>query len=167
MIVPSSLKNEDGHLAIIGALVLLTLLTVVSISASLVANTEVAIARNEFVYRRNFYLAEGAALEAADHLGAQGHLGENTPAWLEKATGELDLDSVKHYWNHTAAEGDAVIPEPSVVDLHHTLFIAAHEGTARGFSLSLDRPTVHSLSIYGRCAWNGVSVIKMGYQAAY
>ncbi len=167
MIVPSSIKNEDGHLAVIGALVLLTLLTVVSISASLVAKTEVAIARNEFVYRRNFYLAEGAALEAADHLGSHGHLGEKTPAWMERATGEVDMDSVQQYWGNTVDEGDTVIPEPSIVDPNHTLFMVAHEGTARGFSLSMDRPTVHALSIYGRCAWSGVSVIKMGYQAAY
>lgn len=167
MIVPPLLKNEDGHLAVIGALVLLTLLTVVSISASLVAKTEVAIARNEFVYRRNFYLAEGAALEAADHLGAHGNLGENIPAWMERSTGDVDMDSVQQYWGHTAAEGDTVIPEASIVDPNHTLFMVAHEGTARGFSLSMDRPTVHSLSIYGRCAWNGVSVIKMGCQAAY
>lgn len=167
MLIRSSLRNEDGSLAIIAALVLLTLLTIISISASRIACTEVVIAKNDSVYRRNFYLAEGAALEAADHLSAYGDLRENIQSWMQMATGELDMDSVKYYWGNSAANGDTVIPEPSVVDPNHTLFIMAHEGTAKGFSLNMDRPTVHSLSIYGRCAWNGVSVIRIGYQAAY
>jgi len=91
-------ENENGYLAIIGALVILTLISVISISASRVANTEVSLARNEVVYQRNFYLAEGAALEAADHLTQYGNLRENTQAWMEMATGDLNIDNVKYYW---------------------------------------------------------------------
>jgi len=87
MPIRSLLKNENGYLAIIGALVILSLITVISISASRVANTEVSMARNEVVYQRNFYLAEGAALEAADHLTQYGNLRENTQAWMEMVTG--------------------------------------------------------------------------------
>jgi len=76
MLPSSFLKNENGYLAIMGALVILTLLTVIGISASRVGITEVTMARNEVVYRRNFYLAEGAALEAADHLARYGNLEE-------------------------------------------------------------------------------------------
>jgi hypothetical protein len=162
-----SLKNEGGYLAIVGALVILTLLTVIGISASQVGITEVTMARNAAVYRRNFYLAEGAALEAADHLSRYGNLEENRQPWMEMVTGELTMDSVREYWNHSVASGDTVIPEASVVDLNHTLFIIGHEGTAKGFSISMGRPTAHSIAIYGRCAWNGGAVIKMGYQAAY
>jgi hypothetical protein len=167
MVLPSSLKNENGYLAIIGALVILTLLTVISISASRVANTEISMARNDVIYRRNFYLAEGAALEAADHLTQYGNLRENLKPWMEMATGELNMDSVREYWGNTASNGDTVVPEPSLVDPNHTLFIIGHEGTAKGFSINMDKATVHSIAVYGRCAWNGTSVIKMGYQAAY
>ena len=167
MFFSSSIKNEDGYLPIIGALVILALLTIIGISASRVANTEVTMARNEVVYRRNFYLSEGAALEAADHLTWYGNLAENRQSWMEMATGELTIDSAKDYWDNTAANGDTVIPEASVVDPNHAFFVIGHEGTARGFSINMDKPTVHSIAIYGRCAWNGTSVIKMGYQAAY
>ncbi len=160
-------NNEDGYLAIIGALVILALVTIISISASRLANTEVTMARNEVVYRRNFYLAEGAALEAADHLTRYGNLAENLQPWMEMATGEMNMDSVREYWDNTAVSGDKVIPEASVVDPNHTLFIIGHEGTSRGFSISMDKPTVHAIAIYGRCAWNGISVVKMGFQAAY
>jgi hypothetical protein len=164
---PSSLKNENGYLAIMGALVILTLLTVIGISASRVGISEVTMAKNEVVYRRNFYLAEGAALEAADHLSRYGNLEENLQSWMEMATGELNMDSVREYWDHNVDNGDTVIPEASVVDPSHALFIIGHEGTAKGFSISMGRPTAHSIAIYGRCAWNGTSVIKMGYQTAY
>jgi hypothetical protein len=162
-----SLKDEDGYLAIIGALLILSLLTVISISTLRVANTEISMARNEFVYRRNFYLAEGAALEAADLLATYENPSENLQPWMEMATGELSVDNVKEYWENVAINGDSVVPEPSVVDPNHTLFIIGHEGTAKGFSINMDRPTVHSIAIYGRCAWNGISVIKLGYQAAF
>jgi len=167
MSIRSLLKNESGSLAIIGALVILILISVISISASRVANTEIFLARNEVVYQRNFYLAEGAALEAADHLTQYGNLRENTQAWMEMVTGDLDPDNVKYYWDNTVVSGDTVIPEPSEVDPSHTLFIIGHEGTAKGFSLDMDKPTVHAIAIYGRCEWDGVSIIKMGYQAAY
>jgi Tfp pilus assembly protein PilX len=167
MTAPPSLRNEDGYLAIIGALVLLALLTVISLSASRVANSEIIMAKNEAVYRRNFYLAEGAALEAADHLAQFENLNESSPAWVEMTIGQLTVASSKDYWDNSAAKDDRVIPEPSAVDESHTLFVVGHDGTARGYSLSMDTPTVHSLAIYGRCAWNGISVIKMGYLAAY
>jgi hypothetical protein len=167
MSIRSLLKNESGSLAIIGALVILILISVISISASRVANTEIFLARNEVVYQRNFYLAEGAALEAADHLTQYGNLRENTQGWMEMVTGDLDTDNVKYYWDNTVVSGDTVIPEPSEVDPSHTLFIIGHEGTAQGFSLDMDKPTVHAIAIYGRCEWDGVSIIKMGYQAAY
>jgi len=160
-------NDENGYLAILGALVILALATIISISASRLANTEITMAKNEVVYRRNFFLAEGAALEAADHLTWYGNLAENLQSWMEMATGELNLDSVRDYWDHTAARGDKVIPEAPVVDPNHALFIIGHEGTARGFSISMDKPTVHAIGIYGRGAWNGISVIKMGFQAAY
>lgn len=160
-------NDEKGYLAIIGALVILALVTIISISASRLANTEITMAKNDVLYRRNFFLAEGAALEAADHLTWYGNLAENLQSWMEMTTGELNLNSVREYWDNTVASGDQVIPEASVVDPNHTLFIIGHEGTARGFSISMDKPTVHTIGIYGRCAWNGISVIKMGFQAAY
>jgi hypothetical protein len=148
-------------------MVILILITVMSISVSRVANTEVTMARNEVIYQRNFYLAEGAALEAVDHLNHYGDLRKNTQSWMEMTTGNLDLDTVKHYWDNRPASGDTVIPEPSEVDPSHTRFIIGHEGVAKGFSLDMDKPTVHSIAIYGRCEWDGVSIIKMGYHAAY
>ena len=62
------LRNEDGYFLILATLMILTLLTILGIAASRTANTEIAVASNEIVYQRNFYRAEGAAIEAIDRL---------------------------------------------------------------------------------------------------
>jgi hypothetical protein len=164
---PALLKNEDGYLSILAALVILTLLTVIGISASRVANTEATMAKNEVLYKRNFYLAEGAALEAADHLTKYGNLRDNSKAWMEMVTGNLDIDSLKYYWDNSVNAGDSVVPEPSEVDPSHTLFLVGHDGIAQGSSLDMNKPTIHSIAIYGRCVWDGAAIIKMGFRAAY
>jgi hypothetical protein len=161
------LKNEDGYLTIVAALVILALLTVIGISASRVAGTEATLARNEVVYKRNFYLAEGAALEAADRLANNGNLKEGSEAWMEMVTGNLDTDSLRYYWDNSTAAGDTVIPEPSKVDLGHAHFLAGHDGVAHGSSLDMSKPTIHAIAIYGQCVWEGAAIVKMGYRAAY
>ena len=161
------LEDENGYLAIIAALGILSLLTILGISASLVANTEVRTARNGVVYKRNFYLAEGAAIEAADRLHSYGNLRANPQPWMETVAGNLDIDSLKHYWDNSAASGDTVIPKPSDVDLAHTVYLVGEEGIAPGSSLGMGNTTVHSIAIYGRCSWDGVAIIKLGYRAAY
>jgi len=161
------LKNEDGYLAIVAALLILTLLTLIGISASRVAVTEMAMARNDFVCKRNFYLAEGAALEAADHLIRYGNLRDHSKPWMEMITGKLDTDSVRFYWSNSIAAGNSVIPEPSNVDPAHTLYLIGHEGVEPGSSLDMSKSTIHSIAIYSRCDWDGTAVIKMGYQAVY
>ena len=161
------LKNENGYVAIVATLAILSLLTVIGISASRVANNELTRARNEVVHKRNFHLAEGAALEAADRLHFYGSPIDHPQPWIEMVTGNLDIDSLKYYWDNTAAHGDTVIPKTSEVDLGHTAYLAGDEGIAHGHSLGMDKPTVHAVGIYGRCSWDGVTIIKLGYRAAY
>jgi Tfp pilus assembly protein PilX len=62
------IKSEQGYFLMVSTLMLLGLLTILSIAATNTANTEVQIARNNAIYQRNLYLAEGAALEAVDRL---------------------------------------------------------------------------------------------------
>ena len=167
MLDGSPLKDEKGYIAIVAALGILALLTIIGISATQVANTEVRTVRNEVIYKRNFYLAEGAALEAADWVNFYGNLRDKPPPWIETYVGHLHVGSLKYYWDNTAASGDTVIPMPSELDLAHTAYLAGEEGVAPGSSLSMGQPTVHSIAIYGRCSWDGVAIIKLGYRAAY
>jgi hypothetical protein len=164
---PSAARNEDGYIAILAAIVILILLTIIGISASRVASTEVTMSRNEVVFKRNFYLAEGAALEAADRLTHYGNLDDHQQPWMEMVTGNLELDSLQSYWDNSTAAGDSVVPEPSQLDPNRTLFLVGHEGIAQGSTVDMEKAKVHSIAIYGRCEWNGVAIIKMGYRAAY
>ena len=161
------LNNEDGYLTIIAALMFLALLTILGMAASRTANTEVLMSGNEIRYQRNFYRAEGAAMEAADILQNTVNLKDNLPNWLEPFVGKLTPETVGDYWNNDDSQGDTVIPRPSVVDPNNTVFIAGSEGIAPGGSLGMDKPTVHALAIHGRCQWDGVSTIKVGYLVAY
>jgi Tfp pilus assembly protein PilX len=164
MLKSSPLNSQDGHLAIVAAVVILTLLTIIGFSASRVANTEVTMARNESVQQRNFYLAEGAAMEAVDRLVHTANLKDNTPDWMEKVAGRIDVDTtLRSYLNRK----ETVKPQASEVDGNHAAFVVGVEGVAPGASLGMHAPTVYILGIYGRCMWNGESIVKIGYRATY
>jgi Tfp pilus assembly protein PilX len=164
MLKPSPLHSQEGHVAIVAALVILTLLAIISFSASRVANNEVTTARNESIHQRNFYLAEGAAMEAVDRLANTPNLKDNVPDWMEKVAGSLEVDTLRSYLNDKVA----VKPQASAVDdANHATFVAGLEGVAPGGSLGMHAPTVYILGIYGRCEWNGESIVKIGYRAVY
>ena len=61
-----SFNSQDGHVAIVAALVILTLIAIISFSASRVANNEVTMARNESVHQRNLYLAGAEVQKTGD-----------------------------------------------------------------------------------------------------
>ena len=158
------LKNEEGSLVIIASLIILALLSIIGVAASKTANTEVTLAGNEIVYQRNFYLAEGAALEAADILQNTSNLQDNFPDWIDPLvgnTGYIDID-----WANTEI-ADGIVPQTSASDPDDTSYAAVSEGIAKGASLGMSRPTVHSIGVFGHCQKGGISVIKVGYKTAY
>jgi Tfp pilus assembly protein PilX len=171
MLKSSPLNSQDGHVAIVAALVILTLLTIICFSAARVANNEVTMARNESVHQRNFYLAEGAAMEAADRLTHTANLKDNVPAWMEKDAGSIDVDTTLRSY---LSGKETVKPLPSAVDAalavdanRSTNFVVGLEGVAPGGSLGMHAPTIIILGIYGRCQWDGESIVKIGYRAVY
>jgi Tfp pilus assembly protein PilX len=162
MLKSKPLNSQDGHMAIVAALVILTLLTIIGFSASRVANNEVTMSGNESVHQRNLYLAEGAAMEAVDRLANTANLKDNVPAWMEPFAGNLDVDTLRSYLNDPAKR------QASVVDAaNRVTFVAGLEGVAPGGSMGMNTPTVFILGIYGRCQWNGEAIVKIGYRAVY
>jgi hypothetical protein len=167
MLKSSPLNSQDGHVAIVAALVILTLLTIICFSAARVANNEVTMARNESVHQRNLYLAEGAAMEAVDILANTKNLKDNVPPWMEKAAGRLEFDTLRSYFKDWPKDLAAVKPKASEADANRATFVAGLEGVAPGGSLGMHTPTVYILGIYGRCQWDGESIVKIGYRAVY
>ena len=65
------------------------------------------MAGNETVYQRNFYLAEGAMMEAVDRLDNTLDIRGNAIDWMDKAAKSLRIDTVETYWDNTTG----IIPE--------------------------------------------------------
>jgi len=151
-------KNEDGF-ALIATMLFLVVLTIVGIAATNTTSIEVSIAGNERIYNQNFYLAEGAAKEAAD---------ENLNSiWVWEANkndlpldggGAFDIDNV---FSQTSALGantnfgvvDNDIPQ-GVLGAGHSLKV---EGTGSGGRMNF-------FDLYGQSTENNSTVrIIMGY----
>ena len=115
---------------------------------------------SQLLYHRNFYMAEGALIEAIDILANSTDLAANPPDWYEPDAGNLTEANVVAYW-------DTVAQESSVDDTGNTRFVAGVEGYGAGGSLDVDKPTVKSIGVYGRCQRNGVTMIKVGYLKVY
>ena len=157
--ITTNLNNEDGYFLILATLMILVLLTILGVSASRTANTEITVAANEMVYQRNFYLAEGALMEAVDGLANHSSLMTLPPDWFETGVGKLTEDNVAEYW-------DTIAQESSIDDTGNTRFVAGLEGLGQG-SLDVTKMTIVALGVYGRCQRNGVTTIKVGYLKAY
>jgi Tfp pilus assembly protein PilX len=155
-----NLNNEDGYFLILATLMILVLLTILGVAASRTSNTEIMVSANEMVYQRNFYMAEGALIEAIDILANSTDLADNPPDWFEPDAGNLTEANVDTYWDTTAEES-------SVDDTGNTRFLAGVEGYGGGGSLDVDKPTVKAIGVYGRCQRNGVTTIKVGYLKVY
>ena len=159
----SLLMNEDGSL-IVFTLMVLALLTIVSMASIRTADTEVEIAGAELSYQGNFYLAEGAAMEAANWLNnpANPITAISGPSWMEMTTGALNGGTIDDYW----AGSQAVQPQTSTIDAD-AAFIAAYEGIAAGSSLDVNKTKLHDISIYGRSQNRGVAEVRLGYRKAF
>jgi Tfp pilus assembly protein PilX len=154
-----NLNNEDGYFLILATLMILVLLTILGVAASRTANTEIAVAANEMVYQRNFYMAEGALMEAIDNLANAADLINDPPSWFESSAGSLTEGNVADYWDTIAAESN-------VDGTGNTRFVAGLEGYGQG-SLDVDKMTIVAIGVYGRCQRKGVTTIKVGYLKAY
>ncbi|MGD9057507.1 MAG: pilus assembly PilX N-terminal domain-containing protein [Desulfobacterales bacterium] len=152
------LKNEQGYFLIVSTIMLLALLTIISIAATRTANTEVQIARNDAIYQRNLYLAEGAALEAVDRL-------QNDASPRELGFVVLGVKTVddENFVDHWDAQAQSAVLDTS----GKTRFVAGYEGIPPGFSLGMGQPKVHGFAIYGRTEKQGITTIKIKYRKAF
>jgi Tfp pilus assembly protein PilX len=152
--------NEKGSV-IVFTLMVLTLLTIVGLASINTANTEIEIAGAELIYQRNFYLAEGAAMEAANWLD-NNPVTTTDPSWVEMTIGALNGGTIDDYW----AGNEAIQPQTCAIDADAS-FIAADEGVAAGSSLDVSKTKLHDITIYGRSQKRGVAEIRLGYRKPF
>jgi hypothetical protein len=161
------LGNEDGSVLVI-ALVMLALLTIMGVSATTTSNIEMQVAKNIEFYTENLYMAEAAAMEAAQELENR-NLQTNRPNYLQptwpNANALVDkAGSIPNegYWNANANSSD----DPNLDDFAQKL--ASSEGIVGGSSLDMGKSSVYGYTVYGRSeSNNSVVIIELGYRKAY
>ena len=154
------LRNEDGYFLILTTLMILLLLTILGIASSRTANTEIMVAGNEIIYQRNFYRAEGAAIQAMEILANTRDLKDNPPSWLVLTIGALTDSTVESYWDDA---GVAITLDPT----GNTRYIAGLDYIALDSSMDMSKPLAYALNVYGLCKSQGNAMIKIGYRKIF
>jgi len=158
-------NNEKGS-AIVVALMVLMVLTIVGISSTNTTIVELQTVRNEGIYKQNLYLAEAAAQEAIQRLYNQAQtdpaeLKNKTPVWLNDDT--VDFANANN-WDSDATGGDdnslvaALDPD--------TVLTIVDRGISPGASLDISGATnTHDFAVYGLSNHNsGMVLIQIGYR---
>lgn len=158
--------GEDGNVLII-SLILLVLLTLIGISATSTSMIEMQIAGNNMIYKRNLYLAEGAAYDAIQRM-EETDLETSPPTWLAPETVTEDDILVTANWDGSFTGGK--VASTSQIDPNGAArYVAVMGGiVATGESLDMTRVKIHEYEVYGRADRNnGISIVKMGYRKAF
>ena len=155
------IENQHGS-AILIAVVVLLMLTVLGISAIRNTGMELQIAGNSKIYQRNLYAAEGACLEPGRKIetATTNALKNAPPAWLNAAT--VGITNPATVWDNANSDVAALDATGQV------LYAAVHNGIAQGASLSMGGTTVHDFALHGLSLKNnGRALITMGYRKRF
>ncbi|MGD9330774.1 MAG: pilus assembly PilX N-terminal domain-containing protein [Desulfobacterales bacterium] len=162
-----SLTNNNGS-AIVLALMMLSLLTVMGIWSTRKSNMETLIAGNEVARKQTFFRTEGGVIEGgfsieeADTLD----LKARTPAWLFAADTADDMTKAEN-WDFDLVGGDdnAV---PTTLD-PEVGFCALDKGVMAGDSLVMTNATqVRSYAVYSfHDSDLGQALIEAGYKRRF
>ena len=163
----TNLKNDNGAIMVLFSLMILMLLTIISYAASKTANTEVKIARNEYLYHYNFYCAEGAVVESIDKMEALKAIDVADFDWMMSKSRKVDNNlDLFEYWVNDQKTAEDAVPEAATV-CANTEFVTVHQGVPAGSSLDMSKPTTHAFAVYGRSNNRGLVMIKVGYMKEY
>jgi hypothetical protein len=163
----TNLKNDNGAIMVLFSLMILMLLTIISYAASKTANTEVKIARNEYLYHYNFYCAEGAVVESIDKMEALKAIDVADFDWMMSKSRKVDNNlKLFEYWVNDQKTAEDAVPEAATV-CANTEFVTVHQGVPAGSSLDMSKPTTHAFAVYGRSNNRGLVMIKVGYMKEY
>ena len=152
--VRDSLAGEDGSVLVL-ALAMLTLLTLIGISATTTSTIEIRIAGNEKVHTQNLYLAEGSAMRCVQQIDDDPDPANITGYMNEKdSMTEADIRALSftNYTNAAVTTGTGAA--------------AINEGIVG--SMKMGQPSLHGYSVYGWCTLNdGLVIVELGYRTAY
>ncbi len=173
MKITTPLKNEDG-IALIVALMLLVLLTLLGMAATTTSVLEIQIADNDRDYKVNFYKAETAAYEAARAMALVVETGKpgsdldgdsTVVPWMGKSVQQrnpalIQLDN----WTQALTDGDAV---QSAYNNNEAAYAAYYYDT-ENLSMDNTEPDMHLYLVYGRSQDNSAqALVELGVKLTY
>jgi len=146
----NSLGNARGS-AVVLALMVLSLLTLIGILATRTSNTEVLIAGNEIQRKMAFYTAEGACMEGVERLMAQAEADlvsrPPVPGWVFEASAAADLTRVEN-WDFDGANGDDTAVA-STLNPGGAVGFAVVERGVTGSMVMTKKTQVRSYAVFG------------------
>jgi hypothetical protein len=168
MICPlKSLNNENGS-AIVIALMLLSLLTVMGIWSTRKSNVETLIAGNEVARKQTFYRTEGAVIEGGFAIedAAASDLKAWSLDWLSEASAAPDMTQPAN-WDFDLVGGDDTAV-PSTVDAE-VGYCALDKGITSGDSLLMTGASqVRTYAVYSfHDSRNGQALMEVGYKRRF
>ncbi len=162
---PIPLRHGEQGFVLLTTLLIMTLLVLLGMASTSSTIMELQIAGNDREYKRNFFRAEGAALEAGQLLENEQDNDELNPAlttqsWIQaKETSEIPIN-----WD------EAAIPSNNLLGSRDGLtddirLAAVAGGVAKGNTLGMHKPTIHTYQLFGRARErNGQVIISVGYK---
>jgi hypothetical protein len=161
------LGNENGS-AIVLALMLLSLLTVMGIWSTNKSNIEALIAGNEVARKQTFFRTEGGVIEGAFAIeeAATGDLSSRAPVWLTEASIAPDMTDPDNWdFDEVGADDTAA---PTSID-NEVGFCALDKGITAGDSLLMTSSSqVRTYAVYSfHDSRDGQSLMEVGYKRRF
>lgn len=161
------LTNENGS-AIVLALMLLSLLTVMGIWSTRKSNIETLIAGNEVARKQTFYRTEGGVIEGAFEIeeADTGQLAARNFDWLTEKSAAPDMTDPAN-WDFDNVGGDDTAV-PSTID-SEVGFCALDKGVTAGDSLLMTGATqVRTYAVYSfHDSRMGQALLEVGYKRRF
>ncbi len=167
-------NNENGS-AIVLALIILAVLTIIGISATTTSNVELKIVRNERIFQQTFYSAEASVYEGAQRIEQESNPEQQLIVsttgydWLNDNT--IDFSTPANWQDFGPGSANvndnsdtSVVDNPLNPNDPSSSFAANAKGVRPGSSLDMGSTRLYEYSVFGLSQWNGGrSIIEIGY----
>ena len=162
--------NERGNV-LIYTLLLLVLLTIIGLSAAQTATVDIQVSGNHMIHKKNFYKAEGAAMDAIQRMEGV-DLDSASPGWISTPATEIETGNFLSEtggdakWLTGSTFTGGAQAEESYIDTDHAKFVVLSEGVIHtGESLDMTKSKIYQYKVFGRCEqYRGKSTIEVGYR---
>ena len=168
--IGSDTGNENGSVMLI-ALLIMALLTIIGVSAINDTTTELQIARNDAIYKINFFQADGSARQAVQMLEDTANPGTNlipsssSITWLQ----DTDYNPDAQDWEFSGASQNAAQSDFPGNRGSSAGYLVEFRGIAAGSGKRYDGITnLYEYRVYGRSSYNdGDCMVMTGYRIRF